>query len=175
MAKKKTAKKKPSHRQNLTDRLQAKFLGAYSQCGSVTRACQLSGVNRKSHYNWISDPEYKERFQEAHREAIAELEMEARRRAVAGVRKLHFHKGMLICIPDENGNMVPYVEHVYSDNLLMFLLKAASPKKYRDNVKMESTSTVQILKGDKSPLPTRDEALARYAELIAMRPENASL
>ena len=58
------------------------------------------------------------------------LEAEARRRAVTGVRRLKFDKGQAIIDP-ETGE--PYVELDYSDVLLIFLLKARAPEKYREN------------------------------------------
>ena len=78
------------------------------------------------------------------------MEEEARRRAVEGVAKLKFHQGQLIHIPvvDADGQPVlaengepkqkPYVEHEYSDTLLIFLLKGARPKKFRENMDVTS-------------------------------------
>lgn len=43
-----------------------------------------------------------------------------------------------VCETPQHPVMVPYVEHEYSDTLLIFLLKGAMPKKYRENVDITS-------------------------------------
>jgi hypothetical protein len=107
------------------------FLAAYAECGNVSYAAQVAGCSRFAHYKWQDDPEYQKRFEEAHAQAFAILEMEARRRAVEGTRRVIFHKG------------VPIGEElVYSDNLLMFLMKGAEPEKYRDNHSMEVSGQI---------------------------------
>ncbi len=65
----------------------------------------------------------------AHAEACDALASEARRRAVEGVLKPVYYKGKLVGFIRE-----------YSDTLLMFLMKAAMPEKYRDNVRAKSTT-----------------------------------
>jgi argininosuccinate synthase len=91
------------------------FLAAYAKCGNVTVAAEQAEISRKAHYEWMqADPIYAEWFEDAHEEAIQRMEAEARRRAVEGVMKPVFYKG----------EIVGYVNE-YSDNLLMFNLKAA--------------------------------------------------
>ena len=65
-------------------------------------------------------------WDEALEEARELLEAEARRRAAIGVDEPVFYKGKV-------------VGHIrkYSDNLLMFLLKAHWPEKFRDNYAVE--------------------------------------
>ena len=109
------------------DRLQSPkqqaFLAAYANSGNVTRAAELSGVHRRSHYHWMkNNPAYEEAFQYANDDAVDLLAAEARRRAVEGVENPIFH----------NGKKVGAVRD-YSDTLLIFLLKAARPEVYRDN------------------------------------------
>lgn len=105
---------------------QKAFLAAYSQCGNITKAAKLAGIDRVSHYRWANNqdswPEYPDKFQEAHAEAIEVLEAEARRRAVHGTAKPVFYQG------EQCGTV-----QEYSDTLLIFLLKAAKPAMYRDN------------------------------------------
>lgn len=164
--------------QKLT-RKKAAFLKAYRLVGIIGPAAEATGIARQTHYKWLeTDPEYKAEFKTAHNDAMDSLEEEARRRAQAGVQRLKFHEGNLILIPDPQGRkdpadpsrplMVPYVEHQYSDTLLIFLLKAGRPKKFRDNVKVEQTGNLNLtLKGANSPLPTQEEAIARFQELTA--------
>lgn len=106
-------------------KLQAAFLAAYSECGVITRAAKMCGMNIRRHYEWLDHPvhgeAYEEAFVEAREHAAGLLETEARRRAIEGTREPVFWQG----------------EHVadkvkYSDTLLIFLLKGALPDKYAD-------------------------------------------
>jgi len=62
-----------------------KFLDAFASVGTITHAANITGIDRSTHYVWLSrDPEYKLAFEEAEQGAIDSLEAEARRRAMAG-------------------------------------------------------------------------------------------
>jgi hypothetical protein len=102
---------------------QPAFLEAYRQTGSIRAAAEAVGINRQTHYDWLSDDEtYPERFQQAKADAAERLEEEARRRAVEGVEEqTGWWKG-------KPGGTV----RRYSDTLLIFLLKGALPAKYRE-------------------------------------------
>lgn len=104
------------------------FLAAYAEAGNITRAAELAGVDRTSHYKWLNDPEYAEAFKAADEQAGDRLEQEARRRAVEGTQKPVFHQGKQCGVVNE-----------YSDTLLIFLLKGARPEKYKDRVQQEHT------------------------------------
>lgn len=118
---------------------QAEFLAAYERLGNVAGAAQVAGVNRTSHYLWMKDPKYAEKFQTAHEQAIDALEKEARRRAVEGFDEPVYFKGEMA------GTI-----RKYSDTLLIFLLKGARPEKFRENHRvqvegqMNHTGNVQI-------------------------------
>jgi hypothetical protein len=72
-----------------TAALQAAFLAAYPEVGTITAAATAAGINRCTHIDWLeSDPTYPARFAQAQDEALEVLEAEARRRAVRGVRRL---------------------------------------------------------------------------------------
>lgn len=143
--------KKPGKRE-LPNTNRAKFLGAYAECGNITRAAQLAKIHRSDHYAWMQDEEYANAFAEANKEACEALEMEARRRAVEGVQKPVIYQGQLCREPkrDKHGELVrdkdgavifgpPLTVREYSDTLLIFLMKGANPEKYRDNAKVEHT------------------------------------
>ena len=125
---------------------QAAFLAAYRTMGNISAAAKAAGVHRQSHYLWLErDPEYVAEFAQADEEAIEWLEAEARRRAVEGTQRLKFHQGQLVTIPDpENpeGPPIPYVEHEFSDTLLIFLLKGRRPEVYRE--RYEHTGEVDV-------------------------------
>lgn len=100
-----------------------RFLEAMAKVGTIHGASRETGIHRSVHYEWMKDPEYAAAFAEAEEAAIDAMEAEARRRAVEGVTK-----------PVYQGK-----EHVgditeYSDQLLIVLLKAARPEKYRERV-----------------------------------------
>lgn len=105
---------------------QAAFLAAYAQVGNISEAAKLAKCHRSQHYVWLSDAEYKSAFRSARREAIDRLEGEARRRAVDGVEEPVY----------QGGKQVGTVTR-YSDTLLIFLLKGAKPRKYRDRHTVE--------------------------------------
>lgn len=129
------------------------FLSAYSQCGNITRATEITNVSRASHYKWMKEDEaYQKYFEEATEEAAERMEAEARRRAVEGTDKPVFYQGAQCGVIRE-----------YSDTLLMFLLKGAKPEKYKDRVETENKN-VNITK-DLSEL-TPEERQKRIAELL---------
>lgn len=112
--------------QTLTAKKRA-FLAAYNECGNITRAAEIAGVARQTHYDWMSDDEhYAAAFASATEHAADRLEQEARRRAVEGVDEPVFYKG------EPCGTI-----RKYSDTLLIFLLKGVRPEKFRDRYSAE--------------------------------------
>lgn len=113
------------------------FLREYSKTANVTRACREAGVDRKQWRRWMEhDEQFSFAFNEAREEAIDALEEEARRRAVDGTEQHTpiFYKG------EEVGERV-ITE--YSDTLLMALLKANRPEKYKDRLDVTTTTIVK--------------------------------
>jgi hypothetical protein len=109
---------------------QAAFLAAFAQVGNITAACKIAKIERRSHYDWINnDTEYQSRFEVAKLEAIENMETEARRRAVEGFEEPVFGSG-----GKEVGTVQVGTIRKFSDTLLIFLLKAADPDKYRDRL-----------------------------------------
>ena len=115
----------------------AAFLAAYAELGNITRAALAAKVARTKHYAWLKDPTYAQAFAEAEEIAVEKLEIEARRRAVEGLKRKKFDRLGLPVMDPETGEQ--YFEHEYSDTLLIFLLKAARPEKYKDRVSQEHT------------------------------------
>lgn len=113
---------------------QKAFLVAYAYTGNITKSAEIAGVIRESHYDWLrssssTSEEYTIAFKKAQEESVEREEYEAWRRAVIGTREYKFHQGVPILHPVTGE---PYYEHRYSDNLLMFRLRANKPEKYRD-------------------------------------------
>jgi hypothetical protein len=105
------------------ERKQAAFLTALVTFrGHHTRAARAAKVGRASHYRWLEDETYKALYARAMAMVTTALEDEALRRAHDGIRKGIYYQGERV------GN-----ELVYSDGLMMFMLRAANPKKYREN------------------------------------------
>jgi hypothetical protein len=115
------------------------FLAALRDGGNVYRACVCAGVARGAMYRLReADPVFASAWQEALEEAADRLEEEARRRAVEGLARKWFNSKGEPLIDPETGEQ--YFEREYSDGLLMQLLKAARPRKYRDNVGIEQSA-----------------------------------
>jgi hypothetical protein len=97
------------------------FLAAYAETCSVTRAAKAAKIDRSTHYAWLtSDEEYRNAFAEAREQAADTLEDEAVRRAHEGVQRPVTVAGQKVLVRE------------YSDTLLIFLLKAIRPEKYRE-------------------------------------------
>src|ERR1041385_7945785 len=121
---------------------QRAFLAAFAVHGVITTAAEAIDHDRDIHYRWLDeDPTYEERF-EAAKEAFADqLEAEARRRAVEGVKDYVVSAGRLVYVddPENPGTPIPLVRQVYSDTLLLAMLKAHRPDKYKDRASHEIT------------------------------------
>lgn len=116
------------------------FLAAYGEVGTVTRAAQIAGVVRETHYRWLdNDKNYPEQFARAERQAHEKIEAEIKRRAIDGVLKPVFYQGAIVGHVKE-----------YSDNLLMFYAKGAMPEKYKERVSNE----INLVHQDKSGINT---------------------
>lgn len=104
------------------------MLAAYvTTGGSVLAACKAAKVGRTTHYQWLAEDEvYAEAFEQAKAQAGETLEAEAIRRAMKGTRKGIYHLGVRTSY-----------EMVYSDTLLIFLMKGNMPEKYRERISQE--------------------------------------
>lgn len=121
MNKKTTAKTTTKEKQKRTVLKQKAFLSAFSQSGHVGNSAKKAGIDRTVIYGWRSDPEFEVLFEHARKQAVSVLEDEAHRRAMVGVDEPVFYKG------------VPCgAVRKYSDTLLIVLLKANAPDKYRE-------------------------------------------
>lgn len=110
------------------------FLKAMSLTGNVSVACKKAKINRSTVYrHGDSDPVFKALWDEARAEAADWLEAEAYRRAVKGVKRPVY----------QQKELVGYVTE-YSDSLLIRLLEANNPQKFRRNIDVTS---------DGKPLP----------------------
>jgi hypothetical protein len=100
------------------------FLSTYAKIGIIGIAAAAAGIDRRTHSNWQKNDEaFASAFETAREMACDRMEQEAWRRAMQGTEKPVFYKG------DECGRI-----REYSDTLLIFMLKANRPHKFRDNL-----------------------------------------
>lgn len=98
------------------------FLDCLRKGLSVAAAAEAIGVDRSTPFNWRQkDPAYAAAWQAAVEHGTDRLEDVAMRRGVKGVRQPVFHAG----------KRVGYIVR-YSDRLLLALLRARRPRKFRD-------------------------------------------
>ena len=110
-------------RTNRTNPRKNAFLAAYlATGGNISRASHAARVDRTRHYAWLkTDAAYAEVFMQKRFQASEMLEDEATRRAFEGVDKPVYHNGVVVGTVKE-----------YSTTLMLFLLRAQKPDKYRD-------------------------------------------
>lgn len=108
---------------------------ALSETASVLRACRRSRVTRSVVYEWrAQDKDFEKAWDAALELGSDALEDEAIRRAHDGVLKPVYQKGHRCGTIRE-----------YSDTLLIFMLKARRPKRFRDNIKIDANVTGGVL------------------------------
>lgn len=119
------------------------------------KAAALAGVSRAAAYKARkADPDFARAWREALGEGCDRLEEEAWRRAVEGVAEPVFYRG------EQCG-----VIRRYSDQLLIVLLKAHRPRKFRDRHEVTGPKRGPLLRLD----PNRDYHAELQAKLAAMR------
>lgn len=134
-----------AHDKRPKSKKQQEFLAKLEDYASVTKAAKLSKIPRRTIYQWIEDDEtFKAKFEKSCIIAVGVLEDEAVRRAYDGTLKPVYQGGKLAGKVRE-----------YSDTLLIVLLKARAPEKYKDRFQGElsgpngtpikTESTVMIL------------------------------
>jgi hypothetical protein len=131
--------------------LKKRFLERFRKEGNVSQAAKgLCG--RTLVYEWKkNDPEFLAAYEVAELDATEVLEHEATRRATKGVKKTKgvYYEGRMIATETEIN---------YSDTLLIFLLKARAPEKYRDrfDVNQHVDGKVLVIDVDGVEPTTRD-------------------
>ncbi len=114
-----------AHFAKFTDARKQAFLEALAEQGTVTSAAAVVGLSRRAAYQHRrKDEVFAEAWTEARETFADNLEMEARRRAVEGIEQPVFHGGVQVG-----------TQRVYSDKLLMMLLRANRPEKYAERRK----------------------------------------
>ena len=115
--------------------LRAEFIERLSRTANVSESCMVVGVPRRTAYNWRgADDEFAMKWDEAVGLGTDALEDEAIRRACEGVEEPVFYQGKQV------GSV-----RRYSDTLLIFMLKARRPEKYRERVEPAPKGSVRLV------------------------------
>lgn len=105
------------------------FLRELARTGNVSLSADKAKISRPAAYAAReSDPGFAAAWKDAVETSVEYLEGEARRRAYEGTQRPVYQGGKLVGKVRE-----------YSDTLLIFLLKAHRPEKYRDRQQVEHT------------------------------------
>lgn len=111
-----------------------KFLTRLAATGNVSAACSFARVPRRTAYDRRErELDFAAVWDEAIETAVEVLELEARRRALEGTDRPVFHKGKKCGAVRE-----------FSDTLMIFLLKAHKPERYRENMTLRHEGGVQM-------------------------------
>lgn len=111
----------------LSDRRKRQFLRTLAETGIVSRAAAAAGWTSSMAYSLrTSNRDFAVMWDNAMEFSVDSLEEEARRRGQMGVRKPVYQQGRLVGYQQE-----------YSDPLLILLLKAHRPDKFKDQQKVE--------------------------------------
>jgi hypothetical protein len=136
-------------------RWEGAFLAALRDSGNVRLACSRTGIARRTAYDLRDRHEdFAAAWDDALEDACDLLEAEARRRAHDGVDEPVVYQGKLcgtwidaegkpVTEGTEGATLIPLTVKKYSDPVLLALLRAHRPEKYRDSVQHEHKGTVR--------------------------------
>ena len=118
----------------LVGRRKQLFLEALAARGNMTAAAHAAGVSRACAYlNRQNDDTFAKAWEEAEEIAADRLEAEAWRRGVEGVEEPVISLGKVV----EGADGEPLMIRRYSDTVLLALLRAHRPEKYRERNSVE--------------------------------------
>ena len=119
---------------------QKAFLLALAKTAIVSDAARVAKVSHSVPYALREvDPAFAAAWEQAKEQAADRMEKEALRRAVTGCLEPVFGSGG----PGEGTKQVGS-KRVYSDTLLIFLLKGIRPEKYRERFENKHAGSVEI-------------------------------
>jgi hypothetical protein len=141
-----------ARQRKITQRKRRTLLTLLAQGSRIGVACEAIKVSRQAvHLVRRREPEFNQQVEDALAVGATALEDEALRRAVEGVDRPVF----------QGGKLCGHVRE-YSDTLLLALLKARLPDKYRDRVSQEITGAAggPVRIEDLHPLEAKQRLLA---------------
>jgi hypothetical protein len=129
------------------------FLETLARVGTVSHACQAAGVNITTAWRMRqSDPGFDQACQDAERRFTDRAERELFRRAIDGVEEPIYQGGKLV------GTRL-----VYSDSLLLAVVKARKPDLYRDRSTVEHALAGPVVDARRQRAILADPEAARLA------------
>jgi hypothetical protein len=130
-----------------------RFLKALARCGTVSHASRIAGVsNRHAHRQREKDPRFAQAWIEAERRFTDRAERELFRRAIDGVEEPIYQGGKLV------GTKL-----VYSDSLLLAVVKARKPDLYRERSTVEHALAGPVVDAQRQRAILADPEAARLA------------
>jgi hypothetical protein len=142
-------------RSSQVDARKRAFLDAFRLTANVSGASRAAGCERSTPYGWArDDPVFKAAMEEAEQEAADRLEAEAFRRAHDGYEEYVTSGGKLV--RDDDGG--PLLQRRYSDQLMLTLLKAHRPEKFKDRHQVEHSGEVKTIQALLDTLPDPESA-----------------
>ena len=118
----------------ITNKRRRHFLEALAEFGNVTLAARAAAVSRRGIYNHReADASFAAAWEEAEQVAADRLEAEAWRRGVEGIPEPLVSAGRLVRDDADQ----PLIVQRYSDQLLLALLRAHKPEKFRERSAVE--------------------------------------
>lgn len=131
--------------------MQASFIEELAKRGNVRDACLVAGIPRRTAYDWrAADSAFAAAWDAALDEAADTMEREAFRRAVEGVDEPVYG-----ALGSGSGTGQVGVIRKYSDTLLIFLMKAARPSRFRERHDVALTGKIQHGGDPDNPAPIR--------------------
>jgi hypothetical protein len=154
-------------RLKLTEERRQRFLRALADTGIVSVAVEIAGTSRTRVYELRKhNSGFASAWEEAEEQAADALEAEAWRRAVDGVPEPLVSGGKIV--RDDDGQ--PLAIRRYSDTLMLALLKARRPERFKDRAVVEH----DIADGLADRLEAaRQRALAASAGTVTVLPMTA--
>jgi hypothetical protein len=147
-------------------RAQTLFITAVAAGKTQDAAAAGTGYSRRSFLDLRKDSEaFAALFADAYEAGADVLEEEAIRRAVTGVTEPLVNHGRVV--RDDDGNVLTVTR--FSDQLLMFMLKARRPERFRESHRVEHTGAdggpievMQLVEG------ARDRLVGKLASVVAL-------
>jgi len=122
-------------------KVKRQFLELLATTGNITYSAKAVAIDRRTIYKWQeTDPIFAAGMRQAEIEATEALEREAWRRATEGtpVTRANYYRGQLV---GEDRRIE------YSDTLLLALLRARAPERYRDKLDVNVQQTIKAIAG----------------------------
>ena len=152
-------------RLRLTRERQERFLKALAETGIVSAAVEIAGTSRTRVYELRKrNPGFAAGWEDAEERAADALEAEAWRRAVDGVQEPLVSGGKLV--RDDDGQ--PIAIRRYSDALMIALLKARRPERFKDRAVVEHDITDNL--ADRLDAARRRALAASAGGTVALLP-----